>query len=99
MDRPRHLERGELAAAPGDQLRGIDLFLRDQKRFRHLAPLHMRTAGDRGFLHAGERSEQLFDLARIDIKTAADDQLRATAEKSEDAAVRILTGEIAGAEP
>src|ERR1700674_3337588 len=95
----RDLEAGELARAEGEQGRRIERRVGDQVGDRALAPFGVRAADDGGLADAGKGEEGLFDLARIDVEAAGDDQLVAPAEEGEGAGPRVLPGEIARAEP
>ena len=91
---PRHLERRQLIAADVRQLLRIEVA--DEKRDRHLSAHLIVLSNHRSLRHTRLFEQQLFDLARIDIEAAADDQIALAAEERE-VAVGGNGGEIAGA--
>ena len=72
--------------------------LQHDERVRRLAPLLVRQADDRRFLHRGMAQQHALDLDRRDVLAAADDHvLEAVADL--DVAVRMDDRGVAGVEP
>src|SRR5215470_3594659 len=94
----RDFERREGFAAY--VLRGIlvEGFVGDDVSYGQLAPPLVRRAADNGFAHAGLFKQHLFDLARVDVEAARDDQIGPAATQRDVAVCRAF-GQIARAKP
>src|SRR5690242_14510408 len=68
--------RAHARVDPGLELAGLDVapWLEHHRSERRLAPLLVRYAEDRDFLHGGVADDYLLDVAGIDVDTAGDDQ-------------------------
>src|SRR5690348_767168 len=74
-----HLERRQLRAARCLELSDVELLVAHDERDRNFASYSIRCADDRDFADARVLEQHLLDLARIDVESAADDQVAAPA--------------------
>lgn len=93
---PRHFERRQLFAADGFERGGVEVA--DDVCHRYFAAHRVGHPADGGFAHTGLFEQELFDLARVDIETAGDDEVTLVAAQCV-VAVGGAGGQIAGVEP
>src|ERR1035437_9409582 len=94
----RNLERRKLRATSPLELLGVERLVGRNVGDGHLAANVVLHTDDRGFAHTRILEQQLFDLARIDVESAADDEITAPAAQRVVAVMRAHA-EIAGAKP
>src|SRR3954454_8400173 len=95
----RAFVRGQALAAVRDERVRVQGARRDDERDDLLAPSLRRHAGDCHPLDRRVPLEDDLDLARVDVETAADDELLAAPRDLEAAVLRVETAEVAGPEP
>ena len=95
-----HLEIGQLRLEGLQNLLTIDLraLARHDHGHAHLAKVRVRHAHHGAFVHARQIVDKAFDLCRIDVVAARDDQVLAAPHDGEIAA-SILHAHITGLEP
>lgn len=74
---PGPLEARQIVDAPGVEFCGVGLLLwvEGDESHRHLSPLRITLADNGNLGNRRMHQQHLFDLARIDVRTARDDQI------------------------
>ena len=94
----RRLEGGEARRTAVAQAVEVDAGFGDDVGHRHLAAPRVEDADHRGLAHARLFEQHFFDLARIDVEAAGDDQLGGAPAQRE-AAGGVQLAHVAGPEP
>ena len=92
------LEAGHVVQARGVQLDGRDRLAGHHKSHHHLAPFGIGPANHRHLADLRMGQQHLFDLARVDVGAAADDQVLGAVEQRQ-VAVVVQPANVAGGQP